>query len=100
MYKRKKSRSLRALPTATTANRPLPVALQAPQKINNFLDGLVLGPAMIYSGLGRALPRPLRFLVLLTGIGTVINGLNKIYASESESNSRSDSSSSNDSDMR
>lgn len=36
------------------------------------LDMMVLGPAMVYAGLGKELPQTLKAVMLLTGIGTII----------------------------
>lgn len=42
-----------------------------------MLDVMILGPAMIYAGTDKVIPKPLKLLLLLTGIGTVIyNGRN------------------------
>ncbi len=46
-----------------------------------LLDVFILGPAMVYSGLGKDLPGPLRAMILLTGIGTIAKNLNRIYPS-------------------
>lgn len=42
-----------------------------------LLDVVVLGPAMVYAGMGKPLPQGLKILMLLTGVGTIIyNGYN------------------------
>lgn len=41
------------------------------------LDVMILGPAMVYAGLGKELPQGLKALMLLTGLGTILyNGYN------------------------
>ncbi len=42
-----------------------------------LLDVMVLGPAMVYAGLGKELPDGLKTLLFLTGLGTIVyNGNN------------------------
>ncbi len=39
------------------------------------LDMFVLGPAMVYAGMGKELPDVLKTMMLLTGVGTIlVNG--------------------------
>ena len=46
-------------------------------QIIRIVDVMVLGPAMLYAGLGKTLPEGLKTLMVLTGIGTIIyNGYN------------------------
>lgn len=46
-------------------------------QVIRLLDMFLLGPAMIYAGLGKDLPQGLKAMMFLTGVGTIIyNGHN------------------------
>lgn len=47
-----------------------------------LLDMFILGPAMIYSGLGKDLPQGLKAMMFLTGVGTIIYNGNNWYINQ------------------
>lgn len=52
-------------------------------QIIRVLDVMLLGPAMVYAGMGKDLPEGLKALMLLTGLGTILyNGYNLIENSK------------------
>lgn len=48
------------------------------EKFVAVVNALVLGPAMLYAGLGKTPPKPLQAALLLTGIGTIIYNVTAI----------------------
>jgi len=51
-------------------------------QVSRGLDILVLGPAMIFSGLGKKMPEPLKALLFLTGLGTILYAANNWWLTE------------------
>ena len=46
-------------------------------QIIRMLDVMLLGPAMVYAGMGKELPDGLKAMMLITGLGTILyNGYN------------------------
>ncbi len=40
---------------------------------------LIIGPSLVYAGLGKELPKPLMKLTLITGVVTIAIGLNDLF---------------------
>ncbi len=51
--------------------------------VSNSLDMFILGPALVYAGLGKSLPKPMKGLLLMTGIGTVMVALGNALEKQS-----------------